>query len=281
MSDATDARRAFLSTQVDSLGSLEFLMVGVPSPPFDVVQIRREADGGWVVGVGGRNEGAPFTEEQLGGLAALGFERGDVSWSTPAGGAEQALGAALGVLDRVLGVDQAAPLDVRHGSTAAEHAAQLKLTTMRTQLERVITELTKEDPAVDDDGDYVVVVNGSKVFVAPRSVPGRLPVVRVFAITNAGVQMSPELGMYLARLNFNIMFGRFSLDAENQSVWLDETLLGEHVTDDELTFTIGMVAGIADEWDDKIAAAFGGQVRQPVSTPSPELRSKPGEGGYL
>ena len=60
-------------------------------------------------------------------------------------------------------------------------------------------------------------------------------------------------------------------------MWFDETLLGEHVTAEELRFTIEMVASTANEWDQKIASMFGGKVRSPegegaahaVARPSP------------
>jgi hypothetical protein len=79
------------------------------------------------------------------------------------------------------------------------------------------------------------------------------------------------------------MFGRFSLDADHQSIWLDETLLGDHVTDEELRFTVEMVAGTANEWDQKIAATFGGRVRDAdqEGPPQAETPTKPGQGGYL
>jgi hypothetical protein len=114
----------------------------------------------------------------------------------------------------------------------------------------------------------------------------------VFAITNAGVNLSSELGLFLARLNFSLMFGRFSIDADNASVWFDETLLGEHVTEEELRFTVEMVAATANEWDAKIAGMFGGRVRAPEPAmggaeggaavgPDGSPANKPGQGGYL
>lgn len=277
---SSGVRRSFLADQVGRLAPLEFLMVGVPVPPFDVVQVRRGPEGAWVVGVGGRGDQVPFAPEQEDALGRLGFEHGEVSWSVDVDGPGAAVDKVEEVLAEVLAIDEAAPIDLRHGSTEAEHRAEQQLATMRAQLEPIIAEITGAPPVIDDDGDYVVVVDHNTVYVAPRAIAGRLPVVRVFAITNAGVTMTPDLGMYLSRLNFSLMFGRFSVDIDHGSVWLDETLLGEHVTDDELRFTISMVAATAAEWDDKIAAQFGGQVRAPVDD-APKSRAKPGEGGYL
>jgi hypothetical protein len=120
--------------------------------------------------------------------------------------------------------------------------------------------------------------------VAPRVAAGGPVVVRVFAITNVGVGVTPELGLFLARLNFGLMFGRFALDVEHRSIWFDETLLGDQFSDEELRFTIEVVASTADEWDDRLKQMFGGATYQEVVTsgaghePPPV---KPGAGGYL
>ncbi len=158
---------------------------------------------------------------------------------------------------------------------------------MRGRIEPVVAAMSGGTAAQDEDADYVLDIGHVRVFVAPRSLPGRPPpIIRVFAITNAGVTLTPELGLFLSRLNFTLMFGRFSIDADNAAIWFDETLLGEHVTDEELRFTIEMVANTANEWDQKIAGMFGGRTRAADAAPAasgsdgaPAL--KPGQGGYL
>jgi hypothetical protein len=80
------------------------------------------------------------------------------------------------------------------------------------------------------------------------------------------------------------MFGRFALDAEHASIWFDESLLGSQLTDEQLRFTLKIVAATADEWDDRLKQMFGGATYQDVfkkravGTPPP---TKPGVGGYL
>src|SRR5438067_2104266 len=106
----------------------------------------------------------------------------------------------------------------------------------------------------------------------------------VVVLTNVGVTITPELGLFLSRLNFSLAFGRFAIDVEHQAVWFDETLLGEHATDDELRFTIDVVARTADEWDERITQMFGGTTpkatgQSPEADPEPP--AKPGQGGYL
>jgi hypothetical protein len=109
-------------------------------------------------------------------------------------------------------------------------------------------------------------------------------IVRVFAITNVGVTVAPALGLFLARLNFGLMFGRFALDAEHSAIWFDETLLGDQLTDEALRFTVGIVAGTADEWDDRLQQMFGGATYHDVQqghTNHDIPPNKPGSGGYL
>ena len=117
--------------------------------------------------------------------------------------------------------------------------------------------------------------------VAPRAAPDGQIVIRIFAITNVGISVTPELGLFLARLNFGLMFGRFTLDATNQSIWFDETLLGEQFREEELRFAVRIVAATADEWDDRLKQMFGGATYQEVlagRTQEAPPPIKPGEG---
>jgi hypothetical protein len=122
--------------------------------------------------------------------------------------------------------------------------------------------------------------------VAPRAgIDGQI-VVRVFAICTVGVDVTPELGLFLARLNFGLMFGRFALDAEHRSIWFDETLLGEEFREEELRFAIRMVASTADGWDDRLKQMFGGATYQEVlagraSHAAPKTKPGEGVGQYL
>ena len=293
-SDATTARQRFVAAQVATLAPLDFLLVGVPRPPYDAVQVLREEEGAFAVQLSVRNPAAstPYSPEQLTALARLGFPgvgEGVPKAAVAPGVPEAAAALVDAVLGEVFGVDEATPVDVRHGSEREARLAEERVRTMRSCIEPVLTSMADGKPPVqDDDGDYVLDIGHVRVFVAPRSLPGRPPpIIRVFAITNAGVNLSSELGAFLGRLNFSLMFGRFSIDADNGAVWFDETLLGEHVTDEELRFTIEMVAATANEWDEKIAGMFGGRVRTPDSlgtAPSAAEGSpanKPGQGGYL
>ncbi|MEA3077838.1 MAG: hypothetical protein QOF60_2746 [Actinomycetota bacterium] len=283
MTDAATARRAFVTGQVASLEPLDFVVVGVPEPPFDAVQIRREEDGTFAVALPPRDPSAPHTPEQVAKLAEIGFPP-----PAPLADVDAAVALADLVLSEVFAVADTTPVDVRHGSDRAVRDAERKVAEMRARIEPVLTSIVGGSgggaPPQDGDGDYVLDLGHVRVFVAPRALPNSPAIIRVFAITNAGLNLTPELGLFLARLNFSLMFGRFSLDVDHQSIWFDETLLGDHVTDEELRFTVEMVAGTANEWDQKIAATFGGRIRDPEQPSSAEVAAspaKPGQGGYL
>ncbi|MCZ7536617.1 MAG: YbjN domain-containing protein [Acidimicrobiia bacterium] len=137
---------------------------------------------------------------------------------------------------------------------------------------------------VDSDGDFTFPFKSTRVWVAPRGLPGGPLVVRVFAVTNVDIDPTPALGLFLSETNFALAFGRFALDAPRRAVWFEETLLGDFVADEELTFVVQIVASTADQFDDRIAAAFGGRVfNSPESAGAAEEvpSEKPGAAGYL
>jgi hypothetical protein len=188
------------------------------------------------------------------------------------------------LLSEVFGGKPDLRLDVSHGSHKAEHEARQKLAAARGRIENVLKSVSARRVEQDRDGDYVLPIRDVHVVVAPRIAPGGPVIVRVFAITNVGVTVTPELGLLLARLNFGLMFGRFALDAEHQSIWFDETLLGDQFTEEELRFTIDVVASTADQWDDRLKQMFGGVTHQEAlaqRSDRPEALAKPGQGLYL
>lgn len=284
------AVRAFLVGEADGLGPFEFVSLRPSGRVVHTVEVARRSDSVLEVRVPGRMPGIdPLSEEAQGRLRELGFvsekpEDPSVVWSHEVESAEKAVDCALQTLSDVFAEKADAPLDVLHGSRRDEHEARKKLAVTRERVEAVVTDVLGEKPKQDDDGDFVLPIGDVHVTVAPRAIAGGPVVVRVFAITNVGVTVAPELGLLLARLNFGLMFGRFALDTEHQSIWFDEMLLGDQLNDQELKFAIDAVATTADEWDDRLKQLFGGATYQEVlrgRTDHRAPRTKPGEGGYL
>jgi hypothetical protein len=284
------AARAFLQGEVEALEPFGFVAVLPNGEPLHLVEITRSEGGEIEVRVPGRPPLAPELEAAVRSkLHERGFRSEEPAnplkpWARQVDDARQAVEIVQQVLTDVLGEKPDATLDVAHGSRRAEHEARLKLAETRELIQASLSEMAGGPVERDADGDYVVPLDDVHVTVAPRLLPDGTVVVRVFAITNVGVTVAPELGLFLARLNFGLMFGRFALDAEHASIWFDESLLGTQLTDEQLRFALKIVATTADEWDDRLKQMFGGTTYQDVlkkhavGDPPP---TKPGVGGYL
>jgi hypothetical protein len=285
------AARAFLLGEIEGLEPYDFLAVGPAGEPLQFLEVTRLEDRGLEVRVPGRPP--PLPELPVATRAALrdrGFASSDpadatLPWAQRAADAVGAAELLRRTLTEVFDAKADGALDVMHGSHRAEHEAERRLSEVRERVEKVLTGLAGgRVPEQDDDGDYRLAAGDVHVMVAPRVAPGGPAVVRVFAITNVGVSVTPELGLFLARLNFGLMFGRFALDTDHRSIWFDETLLGEQFSDEELRFTIRVVASTADQWDDRLKQMFGGATYEEVlrgRTDHAVPPTKPGQGGYL
>jgi hypothetical protein len=278
--------QAFLEGEVVALEAFDFVTVEPTGKPLHRLEIGRSESQSLELRVPGRMPLLPALDEaEQSGLADRGFvnEAADDrtrSWILPVADAAGAVSLAAKIMQEVFNEKPDVALDILHGSHRAAHDALLKLAAVRERVERVITEAMGKKPEQDSDQDYLLPIGDVQVMVAPRVLPGGPAIVRVFAVTNVGVAVVPELGLFLARLNFGLMFGRFALDAENSSIWFDETLLGDQLNEEALKFAIDVVASTADEWDDRLKQMFGGmKFRETVSgNHEPGLpRIKPGE----
>jgi hypothetical protein len=289
MTDPAHAR-AFLESEVEALEPFGFVIVGPFGAPLHMLQVVRREDGGLEVHVPGRPRGVPeIAVAERSALRDRGFVSEDPAdptrpWVHRAADAESAVALTLRVASEVFGEKPGAPLDIVHGSQRAAHEAEQKLVAVRDRIDRIVTEMSGQHPTRDADGDFLLPLGDVQVTVAPRVAPGGPVVVRVFAITNVGVNVLPELGLFLARLNFGLMFGRFALDTDHRAIWFDESLLGDQFSDEELRFAIQVVATTADQWDDRLKQMFGGLTFQETLTGRADLTlppAKPGQGGYL
>lgn len=281
------AAREFLLAEVEALEPFAFVAVVPDARRFHLVEMTRCEDGQLEVRVPGRPMVFPALEAPIrGALHEQGFRSEDPAdqtkpWTHAAARSEVAVDLLQKILVEVFGEKPDATLDIGHGSHQIEHETQQKLAVARTRIERIVTDVLGKAPEEDADGDYILPIGEVHITIAPRGAPDGQIVIRVFAITNVGVSVTPELGLFLARLNFGLMFGRFALDAEHQSIWFDETLLGDQFREEELRFAIRAVASTADGWDDRLKQMFGGATYQEVlagQTAAPPPPIKPGEG---
>jgi hypothetical protein len=282
---------AYLQAEVEGLAAFDFVAVGPSGSPLHFVELTRREEGDLEARVPGRPPGIPpLSVAERSALRDRGFASEQpadprVPWACRVPDAAAGVALARRVLLEVFEEKPDAPLDVIHGSHRVEHEAHQRLASVRERIEKTLAELMQGRPEQDEDGDYLVPIGDVRIVVAPRVAPAGPAVVRIFAITNVGVSVTPELGLFLARLNFGLMFGRFALDTEHQSIWFDETLLGDQFRDEELRFTIQVVASTADQWDDRLKQMFGGVTYQEALTGRGAGHTvpptKPGQGGYL
>jgi hypothetical protein len=280
----------YLESEIESLEPLEFLALAPDHNPLHVVELQRNEEGGLELHVPGRPPFAPeLPVEVRARLRELGFASDDAAdrarpWTRPAAGASEAIQRLYEVLGQAFQEKPGVSLDVVHGSHKEEHEARKKLDELRERVRGLLEEINEGPCECDSDQDFTIPIEDVHVIVAPRIVPGGVTVVRVFCVTNVGVSVTPELGLFLARLNFSLMFGRFALDSDRNAIWFDESILGEQLSRDVLAFTMKVIAATADEWDDRIKQMFGGSTYQDVlkkRVVSEVPNIKPGVGGYL
>ncbi len=282
-----DATNAYLRGEVEGLEPFHFVAVSPVGRPLHRLEATRREDQGLEVRVPGRPAGAPeLPETARAALLERGFACEDPAdpkspWLRVAPDSDTVVDLMWSLLSELFEEKPDIAVDVLHGSHKAEHDARIKLAEVRERVESVIGGMIDGDVEQDPDGDYLLAIGDVQVVVAPRALPGGPAVVRVFAVTNVGVVVAPELGLFLARLNFGLTFGRFALDAEHNAIWFDETLLGDTLNEETLGFTIDVVARTADEWDDRLKQMFGGATHHEVLTERgnrEEPRIKPGQG---
>jgi hypothetical protein len=279
--------RSFLEGEVAALEAFDYLTLEPSGNPLHRIEVGLAESGSLEVRVPGRVPVLPpLGDAERKALSEHGFTSVDADdrtqpWIHPVGDAGAAVALCEKVLQEIFDEKPDVALDIAHGSHRAAHEALKRLAAVRERVERVITEVIGEKPTEDEDEDFVLPIGDVQVTVAPRVLTGGPAIVRVFAVTNVGVAVVPELGLFLNRLNFGLMFGRFALDAEHRSIWFDETLLADQLNEEALKFAIQVVASTADEWDDRLKSMFGGLKFRETMNDEEEAeipRVKPGEG---
>ena len=287
-----EAVRTFLVSEVEGLEPFDLILIAPAERPLRVAEVTRTEGGGLEVRMPGRPPVVPQLEppvvRALSELEFVSEDPGDPTkpWIRSVDDAEAAVTLLEKVRVEVFGEKPDVKINVMHGSHRAEHEATQKLARARTRIEGLVTDILGRKAERDQDGDYILPIGQVHLTVAPRAMPDGVIVIRVFAITNVSVEVTPELGLFLARLNFGLMFGRFALDAEHRSIWFDETLLGEEFRDEEFRFVVQMVATTADGWDDQLKQMFGGVTYQEVLAGRsvdalPPIKPGEGTGMYL
>jgi hypothetical protein len=113
-----------------------------------------------------------------------------------------------------------------------------------------------------EDGLYAVKQGSSMIMIKVHTWKDHA-LIRLVAQLVKGVSMECMLAVELLQLNAVLRFGAFAFVPEGQAIVLCHTLLDRDLGDkEEFTQTIRDFAFVADEYDDRIAARYGGQTME-------------------
>jgi Putative bacterial sensory transduction regulator len=108
------------------------------------------------------------------------------------------------------------------------------------------------------EGARVRVERGSSaVFITAHEWQERFVMIELLSPVLDGVASSEALLMKLNTLNEKLWFGKVYW--RNEEVWLAHNLLGDHLDNEELIASVGMLAVVADRIDDELQKRFGGR----------------------
>jgi len=114
-----------------------------------------------------------------------------------------------------------------------------------------------------DMGLYVIKQGSSLVMISVHPWKSNHVVIRLTAQLVKGVSMEVPLALELLELNASMRFGSFAFIPKGDVVVLCHTLLERDVADArEFLDTLADFAIVADEYDDRIAARYGGSTMQ-------------------
>lgn len=112
--------------------------------------------------------------------------------------------------------------------------------------------------------DDTLVLQEGSTFVYVRTFPigEKKTGVEIFAYVVVDVEVTEQLMRYLLTYNLRLIMGGFGLargDGNKGTVLLTHTILGDTMEREELYASVSAVARVADDLDDQIVTAFGGQ----------------------
>jgi len=129
----------------------------------------------------------------------------------------------------------------------------------------LIERTLQNSPAYRKVDDSLYVIKQGSAYVMINVVPwdDNRAMVRCTSQLVKGVDVDGPLAKQLLELNAHLRFGAFAIDGAEHTVLFTHTILGGTTLDaEELHATLRDVALIADEYDDRIAARYGGQTMQ-------------------
>lgn len=128
---------------------------------------------------------------------------------------------------------------------------------LREKVERFLREMA---PTIttDSSGDFMLDTGPCIAWVRPLEWRDGHTLVRVWAITNVGMDVTGALTRFLLETNAKIAIGGLRLDERGPAVMLVHTLLGDYLNRAELGVAVGSVVGTATQLAPEIKQRFGG-----------------------
>ena len=112
------------------------------------------------------------------------------------------------------------------------------------------------------DDTFVLQEGSTFVYVRTFAIGENKSGVEIFSYVVVDVEVTEQLMRYLLTYNLRLVLGGFGLargEGGNGTVLLTHTILGDSMDREELYGSVSAIARVADDLDDQIVTAFGGQ----------------------
>jgi hypothetical protein len=112
------------------------------------------------------------------------------------------------------------------------------------------------------DDTFVLQEGSTFVYVRTFPIGDAKSGVEIFSYVVVDINVTEELMRYLLVYNLKLMLGGFGLSLGKDgkgTVLLTHSILGDSMDREELYASVSAIARVADDLDDQIVAAFGGQ----------------------
>ena len=112
------------------------------------------------------------------------------------------------------------------------------------------------------DDTFVLQEGSTFVYVRAFPIGEKKAGVEVFAYVVVDVEVTEQLMRYLLTYNLRLILGGFGLargEGDKGTVLLTHSILGDSMDSEELYGSVSAIARVADDLDEQIVTAFGGQ----------------------
>lgn len=112
------------------------------------------------------------------------------------------------------------------------------------------------------DDTFVLQEGSTFVYVRTFAIGENKSGVEIFSYVVVDVEVTEQLMRYLLTYNLRLVLGAFGLargEGGKGTVLLTHTILGDSMDREELYGSVSAIARVADDLDDQIVTAFGGQ----------------------